>query len=54
MARTLALVRNNYYWPRMQDDIEAYVRTCLVCQQDKVEHLNPAGLQEPLPIAERP
>ena len=54
MTRTLALVQNNYYWPRMQDDVEAYVRTCLVCQQDKVEQQHPAGLREPLPIAERP
>ncbi|RVW26149.1 Transposon Ty3-I Gag-Pol polyprotein [Vitis vinifera] len=32
--------------------IEAYVRTCLVCQQDKVEQRQPRGLLEPLPIAE--
>ncbi|KAI4331788.1 hypothetical protein L6164_016743 [Bauhinia variegata] len=36
------------------DDIEAYVRTCLVCQQDKVEQQHPVGLLEPLPIAKRP
>ncbi|KAJ4725651.1 hypothetical protein OWV82_004489 [Melia azedarach] len=29
--RTLALVEDAYYWPRMRDDVEAYVRTCLVC-----------------------
>ncbi|RVW61382.1 Transposon Ty3-I Gag-Pol polyprotein [Vitis vinifera] len=32
----------------------AYVRTCLVCQQDKVEQRQPKDLLEPLPIAERP
>ncbi|KAH9752509.1 Endonuclease [Citrus sinensis] len=40
-------------WGR-KDDIEAYVRTCLVCQQDKVDHQLPAGLLEPLPLATRP
>ena len=30
--RTLALIEASYYWPRMRDDIEAYVRTCLICQ----------------------
>ncbi|TXG60985.1 hypothetical protein EZV62_012348 [Acer yangbiense] len=37
MTRTLALLQNSYYWPQMWDDVDAYVRTCLVCQQDKVE-----------------
>ena len=54
MARTLALVQQSHYWPQLKEDVEAYVRTCLVCQQDKVEQQQPAGLLEPLPIAERP
>ncbi|PHT91027.1 hypothetical protein T459_06140 [Capsicum annuum] len=52
--RTMALLEAAYYWPRMRDDIEVYVRTCLVCQQDKVEHKAPGGLLEPLPTAEKP
>ncbi|RVW19713.1 hypothetical protein CK203_113930 [Vitis vinifera] len=32
-----ALLESAYYWPQIQDEVEAYVRTCLVCQQDKVE-----------------
>lgn len=52
--RTLALFEDSYYWPRMRDDVELYVRTCLVCQQDKVEQQRPAGLCSPLPIPERP
>ena len=52
--RTKALVEQSFYWPNMQDDIHAYVKTCLVCQQDKVEQAKPAGLLEPLPVAERP
>ena len=52
--RTRALLESVYYWPHIQDDVETYVRTCLVCQQDKVEQHQPRGLLEPLPIAERP
>ncbi|XP_059663382.1 uncharacterized protein LOC132309045 [Cornus florida] len=28
MRRTLALLEDSYYWPRMRDDVETYVRTC--------------------------
>ncbi|KAH9723181.1 Endonuclease [Citrus sinensis] len=54
IERTTALVQASYFWPHMKDDIEAYVRTCLVCQQDKVDHQLPEGLLEPLPLATRP
>ncbi|KAK4381521.1 Transposon Ty3-I Gag-Pol polyprotein [Sesamum angolense] len=33
--RMIALLGRRYYWPRMEEDVEAYVRTCLVCQLDK-------------------
>ncbi|MCF8701926.1 DDE-type integrase/transposase/recombinase, partial [Corynebacterium sp. MC-10] len=52
--RTRALIEAIYYWPKMRDDIECYVQTCLVCQQDKVEQRHPGGLLEPLPVAQRP
>ena len=52
--RTLALLERGYYWPRMGDDVEEYFRTCLICQQDKVERAKPLGLLEPLPVPERP
>ena len=28
--RTLSLVRERYYWPRLRDDVDEYVRTCLM------------------------
>jgi ribonucleotide monophosphatase NagD (HAD superfamily) len=30
--RMVALLSQTYYWPKMEDDVELYVRTCLVCQ----------------------
>ena len=35
--RTRVLLESVYYWPQIWDDVETYVKTCLVCQQDKVE-----------------
>ncbi|RVW74338.1 Transposon Ty3-G Gag-Pol polyprotein [Vitis vinifera] len=52
--RTRALLESAYYWPQIRDEVEAYVRTCLVCQQDKGGATTARGLLEPLPIAERP
>jgi len=53
MHRTLALVGESYYWFHLKNDVEAYVKTCLVYQQDKIEQEAPAGFLEPLPIPER-
>ena len=52
--RTRALLKLAYYRHQIGDEVEAYVRTCLMCQQDKVKQRQPRGLLEPLPIAERP
>ena len=52
--RTRVLLESVCYWPQIRDDVETYVRTCLLCQQDKVEQHHPRGLLEPLLVAERP
>ncbi|KAL2237442.1 UNVERIFIED_CONTAM: Transposon Tf2-11 polyprotein [Sesamum indicum] len=52
--RTYALVQRAYYWPQMLDDVETYVCTCLICQQDKADHQKKAGLLQPLPIPKHP
>ncbi|PKI73202.1 hypothetical protein CRG98_006400 [Punica granatum] len=52
--RTLVLVEERYYWPQLWDNVETFMKTCLVCQQDKRERKLPAGLLEPLLILELP
>lgn len=54
VERMLALLSRSYYWPKMDQDVELYVKTCLVCQQDKSEKKKAAGLLQPLPIPEKP
>lgn len=34
---TLALLSRSFYWPRMENDVEQYVKNCLVCHQDETE-----------------
>ena len=52
--RMYALMSRSYYWPKMDLDIDLYVKTCLVCQQDKGLTQKEAGLLQPLPIPESP
>ncbi|KAG6528577.1 hypothetical protein ZIOFF_010756 [Zingiber officinale] len=54
VERLLALLARSYIWPKMENDVEAYVKTCLVWQQDKTERKKEAGLLQPLPISEIP
>ena len=51
---TLSLLARSYYWPKMGEDVQAYVKSCLVYQMDKTERKNAAGLLQPLSIPERP
>ena len=52
--RMNALLSHSYHWPKMELDIELYVKTCLICQQDKGLTQKEAGLLQPLPIQENP
>ncbi|GJQ95654.1 reverse transcriptase [Tanacetum coccineum] len=36
------------------DNVETFVRTCLICQQDKIEQKKSGGLLEPLPTPKGP
>ena len=44
-------LRHKYYWSGMKQQ-EDFSCRCLTCQQVKVEHQRPAGLLQPLEVAE--
>lgn len=50
----LALISRSYYWPKMGKEVEEYLKSCLVCQQDKTSMRNEVGLLQPLSILDRP
>ena len=50
----MALLSRSYVWPRMEENMEAYVKTCMVCQLDMTERKKAAGLLQPLPVPEKP
>ena len=45
-------LRCQYYWSGMKRHVRNFVRRCLTCQQVKDEHQKPAGLLQPLEVAE--
>jgi len=36
--KTIEQVKRRFYWPKMDDDIEAYVISCDACQRNKPSH----------------
>jgi len=43
-----------FYWPKMKEDVEHYVHTCMKCQGTKSVHKKKYGLYKPLPIPNDP
>lgn len=47
---TLQRVKSLFYWPRMNMEIQAYVRNCSVCQKNKNDLAAKPGLLQSLPV----
>jgi hypothetical protein len=53
-ARTLELVKRNYWWPGLGSFVKLYVRSCDVCARAKASRQKPAGLLQPLSVPSHP
>jgi hypothetical protein len=52
--KTLERVKANYYWPKMDQEVDEYVRSCDACQRNKAVRHKKYGLLDPLEIPNRP
>jgi len=50
IQRTLHRLRRDFHVEHASTIVQDYVRACSACQRNKVEHLNPGGLLQPLPV----
>ncbi|WVZ98182.1 LOW QUALITY PROTEIN: hypothetical protein U9M48_043651, partial [Paspalum notatum var. saurae] len=50
IQKTLHRVRATFYIPGDRGHVRDYVRSCRVCQQNKIESLRPGGLLQPLEV----
>ncbi|KAM7281938.1 DDE-type integrase/transposase/recombinase [Ixodes scapularis] len=48
-SRTLARIREKYYWPKLPKTVHLYTRSCHECQRRKKPPTRPAGLLQPIP-----
>jgi len=52
--KTIELIRRNFWWPKMNERIIDFVRSCPDCQQIKASHHQPFGLSSPLELPYAP
>jgi len=52
--KTIELIRQNFWWPKMNERIIDFVQSCLECQQNKTSRHQPYGLSSPLELSYTP
>jgi len=52
--KTIELIRRNFWWPRMNERIIDFVRSCPICQKNKAARHQPYGLSSPLELPHAP
>ncbi|KAL0170112.1 hypothetical protein M9458_034708, partial [Cirrhinus mrigala] len=52
--RTLSLLKDQFWWPRMERDVQRYVRGCRECAMSRTPRHLPVGKLLPLPTPNRP
>ena len=51
IKRTLGLVKRNFYWSTLENDVMEYVKTCDDCQRNKPSNQRAPGVLQPLEIS---
>ncbi|MCO5603663.1 hypothetical protein L7F22_057814 [Adiantum nelumboides] len=51
---TVKAVDTLFYWPTLRRDVDAFVRSCLVCQKVKFDRQKAPGLLQALPFPDKP
>jgi hypothetical protein len=50
--KTIAAIKNQYYWSGMKREVADFISRCLECQKVKAENRHPSGILQPLAILE--
>ena len=52
--KTILLIQQHYFWPKMKKDVDRYIRNCHICRRAKAPRDRYNGTLKPLPPPERP
>ena len=52
--RMLELIKRNYWWSEIKEDVKKYIQECIKCQQNKVQYQKKPGELHPLEIPQGP
>jgi hypothetical protein len=52
-TKMLEKIQRYFWWPKLREGVEDFLRVCDACQRNKVDTSLPAGLLQPLPIPSR-
>ena len=44
------MVKKEFFWERLKNDVQGFIVECLVCQKNKVETVQTPSLLQPLNI----
>ena len=50
----MELIKRNYWWPGIRNNVRKYNQGCQECQQNKVQHIKKAAPLHLLPIPKTP
>jgi hypothetical protein len=53
VEKTMVVLQNHFYWPKIQQDVNKYIRSCTTCTISKPT-IKKQGIYTPLPIPEKP
>ena len=54
VRRTMLLIQQHFFWPRMKQDVDQYIQNCHVCRRAKAPRDRYNKTLKPLPVPERP
>jgi len=46
-------ISQQFFWKGLRNDVKKFVKSCMICQQAKNDHVHPSGLLQPLPIPQQ-
>ena len=52
--KTYDILKRNFYWNNMRQDVESFIRSCCVCKAMKSDHHAPYGSMVRIPLPELP